>query len=137
MVVAAFYPTSDAQAVKPSTNNGSAKPIKTAENKTALAATVVKNMPAKKVATEKPAAVHEVQEPKFAIVLASFVNKTNAEAFIEKLSKQGLAEGRYVKNDNVSRILYSNYTSKEEAHMALQELRQQSDDFAQAWILEL
>ena len=83
------------------------------------------------------AVVPEKQEAKFAIVLASYVSKNNADIFIDNLARQGFKEGRYVKDEKISRILYSNYKDKEEAQQALQELRQQSREFAEGWILEL
>ena len=76
-------------------------------------------------------------EPKFAIVLASYVSQHNAEMYIENLAKAGFAEGRFVKNGKVSRILYAGYTTEEEAQKALISLRQQSKEFAEAWVLEL
>ncbi len=75
--------------------------------------------------------------PKYVIVLASYVSRTNAEMFIKSLAKSGLTEGRYVKEGKVSRILYSEYQTEAEAQTALRSLRQQSNDFAKAWILAL
>ena len=132
-IVAAFYSTNDTRPVAPVVNNKNVKPNKTAKAKVDSYATIVAEEPVKNV--EKVATVS--QDLKFAIVLASFVNKTNADAFIENLAKQGFAEGRYVKTGNVSRILYSNYADKETAQQALQKLRQQNSQFENAWILEL
>lgn len=75
--------------------------------------------------------------PKYAIVLASYVSRTNAEEYIQKLAKSGLEEGRYVKEGKVSRILYSEFQTEVEARAALNTLRQQSTEFAEAWILAL
>ena len=75
--------------------------------------------------------------PKYAIVLASYVSRTNAEEYIQKLAKSGLEEGRYVKEGKVSRILYSEFQTEVEAKAALNTLRQQSTEFAEAWILAL
>lgn len=75
--------------------------------------------------------------PKYAIVLASYVSRTNAEEYIQKLAKSGLEEGRYVKEGKVSRILYSEFQTEVEAKAALHTLRQQSTEFAEAWILAL
>lgn len=75
--------------------------------------------------------------PKYVIVLASYVSHTNAEMFIQNLAKSGLTEGRYVREGKVSRILYSGYQTEAEAQTALRALRQQSNDFAKAWILAL
>lgn len=78
-----------------------------------------------------------VTTPKYVIVLASYVSRTNAEIFILNLAKSGLTEGRYVKEGKVNRILYSGYQTEVEAQAALRSLRQQSNDFEKAWILAL
>lgn len=81
--------------------------------------------------------VENSQEDLFTIVLASYVEKRNAEEFISNLAKDGFTEGRYVKNGKVSRVLYSSYPTEEDARTALRMLREQNSDFAQAWILAL
>lgn len=86
--------------------------------------------------TETPKSV-KAEAPKYALVLASYVSQKNAEDFIEKLAKEGFAEGQYVKNGKVSRILYSGYSSEEDAQKALAALRQQNAAFAEAWIIAL
>lgn len=125
-VVATFYQTNEVKA----------KPRKTTETEESKKETETKM---ETFASEKKAAeeLPTESEPKFSLVLASYVSKPNAENFIENLSKQGFKEGRYVKNDKVSRILYSNYKDEEEARQALLDLRQQCNEFADAWILEL
>ncbi|MCH5176220.1 MAG: SPOR domain-containing protein [Prevotellaceae bacterium] len=135
-IVATFYSTHDTHPIAPATNI-TAKPSQIKKTQESSTTPTVTKQTVTKEEKQEPAATPAQQEPKFAIVLASFVNKTNADAFIENLSKQGFTEGRYVKNDNVSRILYSNYADKTAAQQALQELRQQSSAFADGWILEL
>jgi len=73
----------------------------------------------------------------YTIVLATYVSQDNAERYIKTLAKDGFDQARYVKNGKVSRILYSNYTDEAAAQQALISLRQQSSEFAEAWILEL
>ena len=152
-VVAAFYAT-DVEDVRHVAENKPVTPSKVVKTKDVNEKPVGEEAPAEAVAEELPTetatddrsvektaeavpADAENQEATFAIVLASFVNKTNAEAFIENLAKQGFAEGRYVKNENVSRILYSSYKDRAEARRALEEFRQKNDRFEKAWILEL
>ena len=79
----------------------------------------------------------QLSTAKFTIVLATYVSQSNAERYIKTLAKDGFDQARYVKNGKVSRILYSNYTDEETAQKALMSLRQQSSEFAEAWILEL
>ena len=153
-VVAAFYTANDVEVDATVVDNKVSQTVQPVEEKenneakveeeTAPVEEESENNAVEKVVEEKaPAPADNVKNnaeepmPKFAIVLASFVNKTNAEAFVEKLSNQGFKEARYVKNDNVSRILYSNYADREEAQQALYDLRKQSDVFESAWILEL
>lgn len=72
----------------------------------------------------------------FSIVLASYVAEPNALEYVEKLAKAGLKEGRFERTGKVSRVLYARYASKEEAEKALKQLREQSEEFAEAWVYE-
>lgn len=100
----------------------------------------------KAVKEEKPAmtenstntttVTEETTPKKYTIVLASYISQKNAEQYIQNLAKSGFAEGRFVKG-KVSRILYSGYSTENEAQNALAELRKQSNQFAEAWVLEL
>lgn len=130
--VVASFPTMEKVAVK--ANTPAAKPAEA---------------PAKeKVATETPAKAEPVKaepakaEPakksgRYAIVLATYVSQDNAERFIKTLAKEGLGEGRYVKNGKVSRVLYSEYANEATAQEALSRFRKENSAFAEAWILEL
>ncbi|MBR0046613.1 MAG: SPOR domain-containing protein [Bacteroidaceae bacterium] len=86
---------------------------------------------------ENTPAASEPSTTKYTIVLASYVNQTNAEGFIQRLGDEGLKEGRFVKNGKTSRILYSEYASEADARSALNSLRQQNSAFESAWILPL
>ena len=86
---------------------------------------------------EKAKASEEAESSQYTIVLASFVNQENANRYIEGMAKAGFKEGRYVKNGNTSRIIYSTYKNQTEAQSALMSLRKQSPEFAEAWILAL
>lgn len=77
------------------------------------------------------------EAPHFSIVMASYVSQANAETFINQLAKAGYGEGKYIKNGKVSRILYSEYATEADAQKALQTLRKENTEFAEAWILEL
>ena len=143
-VVAAFTPMSNTDYQAPTLSVE--KPItkKVATTPSAInKQTVQVAEPAKEL--NSPTAKHAAPEgakpatsaPKYAIVLASYVSRTNAEEYIQKLAKSGLEEGRYVKEGKVSRILYSEFQTEVEAKAALNTLRQQSNEFAEAWILAL
>lgn len=79
----------------------------------------------------------EAPTGKYTIVLASFVNQTNAEGFIQRLGEAGFKQGKYIKNGKTSRIIYSEYATEAEAQSALVSLRQQNTAFAEGWILPL
>ena len=91
----------------------------------------VENAEPVKAATPEPAT-----KGAYSIVLATYVSQDNAERYIKTLAKDGFDQARYVKNGKVSRILYSNYKDEAAAQQALVSLRQQSSEFAEAWILE-
>jgi hypothetical protein len=123
-VVAAFYPVSG--------NYVSAKTVK--DKNASKECTEIKKTENNKVENQQEI-VQKNPEAKYTIVLASYVEKRNAEEFISNLAKDGFAEGRYVKNGKVSRVLYSSYLTEEDARTALRMLREQNKNFAQAWIL--
>ena len=77
-------------------------------------------------------------QPVFCIVLASQVTQRNAEIFIEQLNKKNFPEARLLTNkNNMLRVVYGNYANEADAFNSLRALRSQSDDFAQAWVLEI
>ncbi|MDO5483055.1 MAG: SPOR domain-containing protein [Bacteroidaceae bacterium] len=120
-VIAAFYPVS-----------GKYVPSKTLKEKSASNNIANTTNNKRELQTEKAI---KNPETKFTIVLASYVEKRNAEEFISNLAKDGFTEARYVKNGKVSRVLYSSYPTEEDARTALRMLREQNPNFAQAWIL--
>lgn len=80
--------------------------------------------------------VKSVDKKEYAIVLASHVSKVNAEDYINELSKSGFKGARYVKINSVSRILYSQYPTKELAQSALKDLKNKNEAFSDAWIIQ-
>lgn len=72
----------------------------------------------------------------FVIVLAAKVAKTNAEVFVESLKKQGLSEARVITRNNSSKVVYGNYTTKQDAYKSLNELKDNTI-FAEGWIMQL
>lgn len=89
------------------------------------------------VKEEKEIQTEVKKQENFSIVLASYVTETNANAYIQSLSKNGFNEGRYVKTGKVSRVLYSGFATEKDAYAALADLRKQSKEFAEAWVLAL
>lgn len=72
----------------------------------------------------------------FTLVLASYVSRKGAAELGSRLAKKGLPEGDVYVYRHVTRAVYGSYASEDEARMALKTLRQQSSDFAEAWVLE-
>ncbi|MBO7582040.1 MAG: SPOR domain-containing protein [Bacteroidaceae bacterium] len=158
--VVASFPTMEKVAVK--ANTPAAKPAEAPAKEKVATETPVKAEPAKESAEKAPVKVEPAKESaekapakvepakvepvkaepakkagRYAIVLATYVSQDNAERFIKTLAKEGLGEGRYVKNGKVSRVLYSEYANEAAAQEALGKFRKQNSAFSDAWILEL
>lgn len=73
---------------------------------------------------------------RFVIVLASYVTKSNAEAFIQSLSGQGYDKAQYTKKGKVSRITYAGFDSYDKANAELGKLRNENPAFRDAWVLD-
>ena len=73
----------------------------------------------------------------YTIVLASYVGKANAEEYVNQLGKNGFNEAQYVRKGKVGRVIYSGYTTEQEAQNALASLRKKSNDFTEAWVMPL
>ena len=71
----------------------------------------------------------------YTLVLACHVTEKNANLFIQHLTKSGY-EGAVFAKGKVTRILYGNYPSEEEAAKNLRKLRKENDNFASAWIMK-
>lgn len=91
---------------------------------------------AKSLAERKPSAdsssVKTIAKD-YCIVLASHVTLRNAEAFVEKLHKDGFDEASTYKHGNVVKVVYGQYEDEESA---LKDLRKMRDNeyFEQSWI---
>ena len=103
-----------------------------------------------KAATPKPAAPvkdeakqpvveEKVQEPAtyWTIVLASQVSKKNAELFTASLQKRGYAEATVVLRRNGNKVVMGRFSSETEAQNRVRTLRQESVDFAEAWVMKM
>lgn len=73
----------------------------------------------------------------YTIVLASYVGKANAEEYVNQLGKKGFNEAQYVRKGKVGRVIYSGYTTEQEAQNALASMRKKSKDFTEAWVMPL
>lgn len=75
-------------------------------------------------------------EPYYTIVLASSIKKQNALIFVKQLKETGYNDSQVLIKNKMVRVVYSKYTSEEDAHMALNHLRSK-DAFNEAWILRI
>lgn len=81
-------------------------------------------------------AAAKTTKPYYTIVLASSIKKENALIFVKQLKEMGYDNSQvHIKNKMV-RVVYSKYTSEEDAHKALNHLRN-NDAFNEAWILRI
>lgn len=82
-------------------------------------------------------APQKAQSPRYTIVLASYVGRTNAEIFIKNLAAKGYAKAEFTKTGKVNRIIYSAYQTEAEAQSELSRLKGSCAEFADSWILKL
>ncbi|MCM1313148.1 MAG: SPOR domain-containing protein [Bacteroides sp.] len=73
----------------------------------------------------------------YVLVLASYVSKPNASVFIERLKSEGYSDAEYIRTGKISRIVYSCYSSRDEAADSLSILRKKHSAFKEAWILKI
>ena len=76
------------------------------------------------------------QPIKFCIVLASNVSMRNANAFIERLNKQGYDQAEVFERNNIRRVIYGHYPSEEAAHDDLRRFHRHSET-AEAWVMKI
>ena len=72
----------------------------------------------------------------YVIVIASKVAKKNAEIFVSTLHKQGLNEARVATRNNVTRVVYGNYTTQQDAYNALNKLNDK-EPFVEGWVMKI
>ena len=76
----------------------------------------------------------DMQTEAYCIVLACRITKSNADAFVKTLHKQGLAEARVLEQESESlKVVYGNYESKTKALSELKQLRE-NEAFSSSWI---
>ena len=102
---------------------------------------ITSNKPAAPVKDDpkQPVVEEKVQEPAtyWTIVLASQVSKKNAELFAASLQKRGYAEATVVLRRNGNKVVMGRFSSETEAQNRVRTLRQESADFAEAWVMKM
>lgn len=71
----------------------------------------------------------------YSIVLCSQVSRTNAEAFVHQLAKEGIANAEINEQTRIRKVTFGRYKTAEEAQQALNNLRS-TPRFQQAWVIE-
>jgi septal ring-binding cell division protein DamX len=90
--------------------------------------------PAKPAEAPKPVAIKTDSARKgYCIVLASHVNKHNAEIFINNLAERGYKGAEIYVHNNVTRIVYGNYANQSDAYKQLQKMNHEKD-LEDAWV---
>jgi len=86
---------------------------------------------------EIPADSAKIQPPVvkqgYCIVLASYVTLKNANYFIEELQKKGLNESEVYVHNKITRVIYGNYDTQEEAYNALKDIHKH-EGLSEAWV---
>jgi len=76
------------------------------------------------------------QELRYCIVLASYISKKNANAFVEELHQKGYAEAKVFIRNNVTRVIYGNFRTVNEAYNKLNSI-QKRKGLEEAWVLKV
>ena len=60
----------------------------------------------------------------------------NANAFVERLHKAGFTEAEVYVRNKVTRVVYGNFQSMNDAYNRLNKIRRGNKDFEEAWVLK-
>ena len=80
--------------------------------------------------------VAQAQQTEYSLVVASQVPMSGAEQLVEKLKKSGHLDARVLKRHNVVRVVVGNYPTYAEARQRLKQMRSNSIEFADSWVLK-
>ena len=75
-------------------------------------------------------------KPYYCIVLASYITKKNAHAFVEELHQKGYTEAEVFVRNNVTRVVYGNFRTANEAYNKLNSI-QKRKGLEEAWVLKV
>ncbi len=76
------------------------------------------------------------QQTEYSLVVASQVTMSGAELLVEKLKKSGHEDARVLKRHHVVRVVVGNYPTYAEARKGLKQMRSNSKEFADSWVLK-
>jgi cell division septation protein DedD len=76
------------------------------------------------------------QDIHYCIVLASYISKKNANAFVEELHQKGYDDAKVFIRNNVTRVIYGNFRTVNEAYNKLNRI-QKRKGLEEAWVLKV
>ena len=88
------------------------------------------------VAKADTASVAAPQALHYCIVLASCISKKNANAFVEELHEKGYTEAEVYIRNNVTRVIYGNFKTVNEAYNKLNRI-QKLKGLEESWVLKV
>lgn len=71
----------------------------------------------------------------YCIVLASYVSKKNANAFVDELKQKGYEDSEVYIHNNVTRVVYGNFKTQEEAYQVLKKMHREKG-LEEAWVYQ-
>ena len=86
------------------------------------------------IAKPQEAAKPKIHEG-YCIVLATHVTKKNANAFVEELQQKGYQESEVYIHKDVTRVIYGNYKTQEDAYNALKKVHREKG-LEEAWVYQ-
>ena len=91
--------------------------------------TIIKKDTITKAPVTKPEPVKEG----YCIVLASYVSKKNANAFVDELKQRGYEESEVYIHNDVTRVVYGNFKTQEDAYQVLRKMHREKG-LEEAWV---
>ncbi len=88
------------------------------------------------IGTISKTVLNKNKDTRFCIVMASRVTMKNAEAYVEQLHKRGMTEARVYHSNKNTKVVYGNYSTRAEAHTALNKIND-NIQFQDCWITEI
>ena len=104
--------------------------VKTAEE---ILDTIKPSKPAEAEANKPVAIKTDSARKGYCIVLASHVNKQNAEIFISNLAERGYKGAEIYVHNHITRIVYGHYENQADAYTQLQKITKEKD-LAESWV---
>ena len=84
----------------------------------------------------KEAEEKKADQEGYSIVLASYITKKNANAFVEDLHKKGFNKAEVFIRNNVTRVILGSFKTETDAYNKLRTLRGEKD-FEEAWVMKI